>query len=433
MLVEERSATLELRLRNLEKRVFFENGAPTGCESNLLHETLGRSLVEKGKLTDAQHHTALAESAAAGKSLQGWLLEKQLVSAFELFKHLQATLGRSLLDAFRWTDATWKLAPPEDLDAPVRINPLQLIFTGCQQLPVSALVEQLATPATTVFGLLPGAPAVHDELKLSPKETRLLQAIKRKATLAELIAVPGLSSDDVHRRLYALRLLEFIDTVEAIAVMPVRSRPTPVPQVEPIVAPAAQGLPFLDDDPASQNLLVSEFLSFRTKDAFEVLGVDVDTQGAVLQRAFLAKSLALVPTRFKNTDARARAESLQLAYAKAFGALSETETWQQHRARRAARGSGLEGTAGRSTEGRHRRREDSHRPARRAVTVRRGAPETGRRERALGDRALPVRARHRAQGPVPRLARVEPVPARAEQRSGVPRAAGARVRAGADV
>lgn len=340
LLVEERSATLELRLRNLEKRVFFEGGAPTGCESNLLHETLGRSLVEKGKLTDAQHHSALAESAAAGKSLQGWLLEKQLVSAFELFKHLQATLGRSLLDAFRWTDATWKLAPPEELDAPVRINPLQLIFTGCQQLPVSALGEQLTTPATTVFGLLPDAPAVHDELKLSPKETRLLQAIKRKATLAELSAVPGLSADDVHRRLYALRLLEFIDTVDAIAVMPVRSRPTPVPQqLEPVATPAAQGLPFLDDDAASQNLLVSEFLSFRTKDAFELLGVDVDTQGVALQRAFLAKSSALVPARFKNTDARARAESLQLAYAKAFGALSETETWQQHRARRAARDS----------------------------------------------------------------------------------------------
>lgn len=337
LLVEERSVTLELRLRNLEKRVFFEGGAPTGCESNLLHETLGRSLVEKGKLTDAQHHAALAESAAAGKSLQGWLLEKQLVSAFELFKHLQATLGRSLLDAFRWTDATWKLAPPEDLDAPVRINPLQLIFTGCQQLPVSALAEQLATPATTVFGLLPDAPAVHDELKLSPKETRLLQAIKRKATLAELSATPGLSADDVHRRLYALRLLEFIDTVDAIAAMPVRSRPTPVPQLEPVATPAAQGLPFLDDDAPSQNLLVSEFLSFRTKDAFELLGVDVDTQGVALQRAFLAKSAALVPSRFKNTDARARAESLQLAYAKAFGALSESETWQQHRARRAAR------------------------------------------------------------------------------------------------
>lgn len=341
LLVEERHATLELKLRNLEKRVFFEGGVPVGCESNLLHETLGPSLVEKGKLTEAQHHTALGESAAAGKSLQAWLLEKQLLSAFDLFKHLQATLGRSLLDAFRWSDATWKLSPAEDQEAPVRINPMQLIFTGCQHLPVGALEAQLATPSTEVFGLLPDAPSVQDELKLSAKETRLLQAIKRKATVAELTVLPGFSTEDVHRRLYALCLLEFIDTAAAIAAMPVRSRPTPVPQVEPLTTTASsksmEGLPFLDDDEAAQNLLVSEYLSFRSRDAFEVLGVDVDTQGVALQRAFLAKANALSPVRFKSAEAKTRAEALQVAYAKAFGALSEPETWQQHRARRAAR------------------------------------------------------------------------------------------------
>lgn len=341
LLVDERSATLELKLRNLEKRVFFEDGAPIGCQSNLLHETLGPSLVAKGKLTEAQHLAALAESSAAGRPLQTWLLEKQVLSAFELFKHLQATLGRSLLDAFRWTEATWRLGPAGEVDAPVRINPMQLIFTGCLQLPESALGTQLATPPTVVFGLLPDVPNVHEELKLSAKETRLLQAIKRRATVAELCALPGLSADEVHRRLYALRLLEFIDTDDAIAAAPVRSRPTPLPLLDPAVVAAAEksraGLPFLDDDEAAQNALMAEFLSFRTKDAFELLGVDVDAQGAALQRAFLTKAGALPPVRFKNAEARARAEALQLAYARAFGALSEPDTWHQHRARRAAR------------------------------------------------------------------------------------------------
>ncbi|MBE2251955.1 MAG: tetratricopeptide repeat protein [Myxococcus sp.] len=342
LLVEERDATLELRLRNLEKRVTFEGGAPTGCESNLLHETLGPSLVKKGKLTEAQHHQGLAECVAAGKPLQVWLLEKQVLSAFDLFKHLQATLGRSLLDSFGWSDASWKLLPPDELDAPVRINALQLIFTGCQHLPAATLSAQLETKPETVFALLPDAPPVHDELKLSAKETRLVQALKRKATLAELCALPGMTVDEVHRRLYALRLLEFVDTAEAIAAMPVRSRPTPVPQPQLVAAPLerpAQGLPFLDEDPATQDLLGREFLSFRSKDAFELLGVTVDTQGAALQRAFLAKTAALAPVRFASPEARARAETLSMAYAKAFGALSESDTWQQHRDRRAARDS----------------------------------------------------------------------------------------------
>lgn len=339
LLVEERHACLELKLRNLEKHVFFEAGVPIGCESNLLHETLGPSLVEKGKLTEAQHLQALSESAAAEKPLQAWLLEKQLVSPFELFKHLQATLGRSLLDAFRWEEATWRLTPLRELDAPVRLNPVQLLFTGCQQLPESVLAQQAATPPTEVFAFLPDAPDVQEELKLSPKDLRLVQAIKRKATVAELCSLPGFSAEDVHRRLYALRLLEFIDTLAAVQSTPVRSRPTPVPQELAPPPKAAEGLPFLDDDEAAQNLLMQAFLSYRTKDAFELLGVDVDAQGAALQRAYLTKAASFPPVRFRSAESRTRAEALQLAWAKAYGALSEPETWQQHRARRAARDS----------------------------------------------------------------------------------------------
>ena len=117
LLTEERSATLELQLRNLVKRVHFEAGVPVGCESNLLHETFGKYLVTKGKLSEPRHHALASESAATGKPLQTLLVEKQLVSGFELFKLLQANLAHTLLDAFRWGDANWKL---RDLDRDAR-------------------------------------------------------------------------------------------------------------------------------------------------------------------------------------------------------------------------------------------------------------------------------------------------------------------------
>ena len=50
--VEERTCTLELRVRQREKRITFEDGAPVGCVSNLLHETLGNAV-------DAQNTTAI--------------------------------------------------------------------------------------------------------------------------------------------------------------------------------------------------------------------------------------------------------------------------------------------------------------------------------------------------------------------------------------
>lgn len=343
LMVDERSAVLELKLRNLIKRIAFEGGVPVGCESNLQHETLGHSLVAKGKLTAAEHHALLAEASAKGRALQGLLVEQQRISGFELFKHLQAMLGRTVLDAFRWGDATWKLLPPEELEAPIRMNTMQLVYTGCMQLPLSALTEHLSLPDSEVLAFLPDAPNAHDELKLSARDTRLLQALKKRPTLGELCMLPGLTAEEVHRKLYALRVLEFIDSAKAVDAQPVRSRPTPAPQPTPLpvkLPVEAAGLPFADDDEAAQNLLASEFLSFRGKDAFELLGVTVDTQGVALQKAFLARSTALSPLRFKGDEARGKAEALHVAYARAFGALADPDTWQQHRARRAARDAG---------------------------------------------------------------------------------------------
>ncbi|MGV3620641.1 MAG: DUF4388 domain-containing protein [Archangium sp.] len=340
LLVDERSAVLELKLRNLEKRIFFEAGVPVGCDSNLQHETLGHSLVSKGKLTAAQHHAVLAEAAAQGRALQAVLVEKQLISGFELFKHLQAMLGRTVLDAFRWSDASWKLLSPEEIEAPIRINSMQLIYVGCMQLPLAALTDHLSLPDDEVLAFLPDAPEPHEELKLPARDARLIQGVKKRLTLGELAGLSGFSPEEVHRKLYALRVLEFIDSAKAVDAAPVRSRPTPAPQPTPLpvkLPVEAAGLPFADDDEATQNLLASEFLSFRGKDAFELLGVDVDTQGVALQKAFLTKSTALSPLRFKNPETRAKAEALHLAYARAFGALSDADVWQQHRSRRAAR------------------------------------------------------------------------------------------------
>jgi hypothetical protein len=48
MLLEEKTCTLELTAKGIEKQILIEEGSPAACRSNLLHETLGRFLVERG-------------------------------------------------------------------------------------------------------------------------------------------------------------------------------------------------------------------------------------------------------------------------------------------------------------------------------------------------------------------------------------------------
>lgn len=325
LLTEERSATLELKLRNLEKRVHFDVGVPVGCDSNLLHESLGKALVAKGKLTEAQLHSLLSDSAATGKPLQALLVEKQLVSGFELIKLLQANLGHTLLDAFRWADAQWRLVDLEEVDTPIRMNTAQLVFTGASQLPVEIIAAHFALGDAVELALITNP---QDELKLSAKDTRLVQTLKKRATVGALCALPGLSREDVLRRLYALCVLELVDVSSAVD-----ARPKPV--VEEVVAPVPVVVAAAaDDDEKTMNLLASEFLSFRGKDPFDLLGVKVDTPAGALQRAFLNKCEALSPTRFRGADAKGKAEILLMVYARAFGGLSDAELHAFHKKRR---------------------------------------------------------------------------------------------------
>lgn len=332
---EERSATLELSLRNLVKRVHVEGGVPVGCESNLLHESVGKVLVAKGKLTEAQHHALQSESAATGKALQALLLEKQLVSGFELFKLLQSSLAHTLLDAFRWGDAKWRLLDLDEVATPIKLNLAQLVFTGCLQLPAETLAAHFALDEAKPLALL-GNP--QEELKLAAKDLRLVQALKKRAPLATLAALPGLSRDEVLRRLYALCVLELADFAEAVdargpaVAAPVPSAPVPAPA--PSAPPAAVAPQPPAEDAALLDALSAEYLSCRAKDPFDLLGVPVDAPLPALQRAFLAKSEALSPLRFQHPEAKARAQAVQLALARAYGSLCEPEQHALHKKRR---------------------------------------------------------------------------------------------------
>ncbi|MFT3712841.1 MAG: molecular chaperone DnaJ [Archangium sp.] len=337
LLVEERSATLELQLRNLIKRVHFEAGVPVGCESNLLHETFGKTLVTKNKLTEAQHHALLAESASTGKPLQTLVVEKQLVSGFELFKLLQNNLAHTLLDAFRWGDAKWKLGDLDDVPTPIKMNTAQLVYLGAMQLPIATLDAHFALDDSKLLAL---AVDVNEELKLPAKDLRLVQTLKKRASLAELLKLPGVKRSEIGRKLYALCVLEFVDYAEVLDAKPKApfrsssssSALTQLPVAEPVEPPAKPPKPV--DDEKLMNALSAEFLSYRTKDAFDLLGVTPETPVAALAAAFLAKCGPLSPALFHHPDAKNRAELLLLAYARAYGQLVEPDQHALHRKRR---------------------------------------------------------------------------------------------------
>jgi len=344
LMSEERTCTLELKRRQLEKRVTFEDGAPVACSSNLLHETLGKFLVEKGRLSEVDYQKALGESVQSGLQMGELLVKKGLIAPFDLYKQLQANLALKILDAFRWTDARFRIL--SDVEAPatsVRMNAAQLVLTGVSSsMPFDAVATHFTFTDERRFAQVPGGRDVAEGLKLSAKDARLFQALRSQPTFNELLERTGLDTEAVLRRLYALCILGvagFADELPAVAPAPTPAAvTTPPPPLVPAAAAAAQptGVPFADEDEALRNALMHAFLSHRSQDPFALLEVPEDVQALPLRRAFLALAERFSPLRFATAELRDKAEALLAAYARAYGALSDAEQAALWRKRRAA-------------------------------------------------------------------------------------------------
>ena len=376
--VEERTCTLELKVRQREKRITFEDGAPVGCVSNLLHETLGKFLVEKGKLSEVDYQKALAESVQTDVPIGGLLVQKGLISPFDLYKQMQANMAMSLLDCFRWTDARFRLIA--DIDPPdtsVRMNTAQLILTGVANvMPFDEVATHFTFTDDRRFAQVPGV----EGPKLSSKDARLFQALRFRPTFPELMERSGLDTDSTLRRLYAFCLLGLADFVEEVDARPQPTRPVPVQAPSPTLGPALtpppgmgvatvdlatalaqaepRGVPFSDEDEAVKNALLSAFMSHRGQDPFDLLAVPEDVQPVALRKAFLGLADKYSPLRFQTADLKEKAEALLAAYARAYGALSEVEQAALWRKRRAAAREKKQGTGRPTTAEQFRIRTD---------------------------------------------------------------------------
>ncbi|MFN7135716.1 MAG: DUF4388 domain-containing protein, partial [Myxococcales bacterium] len=264
----ERTCVLELKQKNLEKRIAFEDGVPVSCESNLLHETPARYLVEKGKLNEEQYQKALTESAIASERIEQTLLRLQLISAFDLFKLLQQNLAFKILDCFcqPWADARYRILPePPDVEQPLRVNLPQLVFTGvCTFAPFAVVEARSASLQGRPLALVPQPPHELKSLKLAPRDARLLSLLKSRPTFEQLLAELKQDPEELLRKLWALHALGYVDQAERVRETAPEPQPVaPAPQlVSP--PPVASG-PSAAEIERLKNEVMAAYLKYRAQ------------------------------------------------------------------------------------------------------------------------------------------------------------------------
>lgn len=340
--LKQRSVVLEVRRRQVWKRIIFENGAPVDCRSNLTHETLGRYMVLEGKLSEEDFTACLSRSAAHGVPLGEVMLEHGLVTAVDLFKILQANLAKKLLDLFTWHEGEFRwLDEPPAPESSLKIKVPQLILTGITRFAPQEEVDMSVAPLVgKKLVLHPSPPFPLEEVRLSARQGQIAEALRppgqRMGELAESTQLPV---DDITRVLYAFCVLGLVAPADALpkdltatgsfprpTLTPPPAAPTPAPEA---AAPAPAASPALQppvDLERRRNEVMQAYLSYRRQDAFDLLGVPEDGTMPVFERCFLDFSRRFAPwTLESHPELVERARDLFLAGARAFAELADAE------------------------------------------------------------------------------------------------------------
>lgn len=381
------SVGLELRRRQVWKRILIENGVPVDCRSNLAHETLGRYMVSEGKISDEDFTACLGRSAARGVFFGEVLIENGLVTAADLFRILQQNLAKKLLDLFTWSEGEFRwIDDAPAAESPLKVKVPQLILTGLTKLAPQEEVDMSVAPLVgKKLVLHPSPPFPFDELRLNAHQTQIASALRapgrRMGELAELTQLPV---DEITRALYALSVLGVVTTAEALpkdlsatgsfprpatVAQPLQA-PAPgapsaaVPATVPVaVPPATAAIPTMPaaatvalpipippaadpDVERRRNEIMAAYLSYRRQDAFDLLGVPEEGTAAAFEAAFLAFARRFAPWTLDSAELAEKARDLFLSGARAYAELADAEqrntllyrrrTLREERARRPA-------------------------------------------------------------------------------------------------
>lgn len=384
----ERTVVLEIRRRQLHKRIVVEHGVPVECTSNLVHETLGRFLVGIGRISEEQFTPAYQESIQRGVRLGEVLTEQGVLDSYELYRLLQQNLAKKLLDGFSWRDdgEFRMLFDVPEVGSPLQVKVPQLILFGITRF---SQQEEADAAAGSLVGkplvLNPDAPILLDELRLSPQQERLTASLGSGRRIDELAQASGLPYEDVTRLLYALGLLELVVPAERVKARPALAPlapafpapsaaqgPTPAPPPAPAATPPpASGTyvltpPRTFDDtrtgpvpsaiqqlreaaaaaappvvataavppalaPAEvdkrRNELMQAYLVHRQQDAFDLLGLPEDATLPLVQQRFLqaAQRWAFWSWPPELAALAEKGQDLFLAAARAYAQLADTE------------------------------------------------------------------------------------------------------------
>ncbi len=313
-------ATGRLRVQsgNMIKEFLFKNGCPVFAKSNLIHETLGRVLLDTGLISKIDYEMSIRQMLKEKKK-QGEVLLEMGVLPINLKEALKIQLKQKLLNTFSWESGTYYFAPEKEvkIDIESEIKPAEIILEGIK----TRINEETCDRYLAEFLPYPvyeGKPNYSlKELGLSKEEEKFFLKIDGKKTLQELIDSSPLEKNLTKKLLLALIILGLIEIKNGGVA---ENRAQKIDGSRKTLE--EKGLKS-EEDIKLYNDLNTYLTELKTKNYFEVLGVNEKATDADVKKSYFLMAREYHPDRFYNKDKSIRdvAEEIFTLLTTAYNAL----------------------------------------------------------------------------------------------------------------
>jgi len=203
---------LTLMEGTVTRQILFRAGRPVNVVSNQQEETLGRLLLEEGKISQEDYRRLLDTMVKTGQRAGEVLVAMDLLQAQEVFSALEFQCRRKLRNCFKMVDFGFTIdkeqVPPENVLISVEIPTVLLDgVPACYSM--DRLLGEFPVDEETTF--VKRHRAAFQPLTIGPREQRVLRAIGSGSTLMKLMKEKVGELQELLPVLYVLHALRAID------------------------------------------------------------------------------------------------------------------------------------------------------------------------------------------------------------------------------
>lgn len=274
----QKTGTLIVSNKAVEKKIFFKNGRVISSASNDPREYLGQFLMSHGYISEPELMKGMQVQAESGILLGKILVMIDVISEEELQRLMRMKAEEAIYDIFLWRDGEFRFdddtLPTQEM-IPLQVDVTGIIMEGTRRVDEWQRIRLLIPNESLVpAAIKPIDDDVVDKLHFDDAQRMVVAAIDAKRTVAEIVLESRSSSFLVAETLYRLVREGYIElresTPEKAAAVAASSRvssakipavaETPEDEVSALLTRAQQALRSRDYEKAQRLLKAAENL-----------------------------------------------------------------------------------------------------------------------------------------------------------------------------